>query len=101
VLTGGSSQLPGMKTVAAEVLKLPVRIAHPENVTGMAEVLKNPAYSTSVGLLKLGLIMDLEDDRRQSIRLGRNHAQGPGERVVGFFRGMFDRLLPGEETGEE
>jgi cell division protein FtsA len=101
VLTGGSSQLPGMKTVASEIVKLPVRIAHPENVTGMAEVLKNPAYSTSVGLLKLGLIMDLEDDRRQSIRQGRNHAQGPGERVFGFFRGMFDRLLPGEEEGEE
>jgi cell division protein FtsA len=101
VLTGGSSQLPGLKSVAGDVLKLPVRVAHPENITGMADALKNPAYSTSVGLLKLGLIMDLEDDRRQSIRQRRNHASGPGERVAKFFRGMVGRLLPGEEEGEE
>jgi cell division protein FtsA len=101
VLTGGSSQLPGMKTVAGEALKLPVRVAHPENVTGMSDVLKNPAYSTSVGLLKLGLIMDLEDDRRKSIRQGRSHADGLGERLMRFIRSLLGRLLPGDGETEE
>lgn len=96
VLTGGSSQLPGIKAVASDVLKLPVRVAHPENITGMADALQNPAYSTSVGLLKLGLIMDLEDDRRGSIRRKREY-KGIGERVSGFFSDIFGRLLPGEE----
>jgi cell division protein FtsA len=96
VLTGGSSQLPGVKTVASEVLKLPVRVAQPENLTGMAEALKNPAYSTSVGLLKLGLIMDLEDDRRTTLRHHRD-THGLGERMGGFVKGLFGRLLPGEE----
>lgn len=94
VLTGGSSLLPGVKTVAADVLQMPVRLAQPENVTGMAEALKNPAYSTSVGLLKLGLIMDLEDARREDLH--RSNSGGSG-RVQRLLRGVIERLLPREE----
>lgn len=100
VLTGGSSQLQGIKAVASDVLKLPVRVAQPENVTGMSDALKNPAYSTSVGLLKLGLIMDLEDDRRGSLRRKRDQ-KGAGGRVTGFFKDMFGRLLPGDEPNDD
>jgi cell division protein FtsA len=96
VLTGGSSLLPGIKTVAADILKMPVRVAQPENVTGMGDVLKNPAYSTSVGLLKLGLIMDLEDDRRAAIR---NQPNSHRRFSVGkLLKGMVERLLPDEES---
>lgn len=95
VLTGGSSLLPGIKTVAADVLKMPVRVAQPEHITGMAEALKNPSYSTSVGLLKLGLIMDLEDDRRKG--LGTNGSKSPRPDVGAFLRRALGRLLPGEE----
>lgn len=98
VLTGGSSLLPGIKVVAADVLRIPVRLGQPERVTGMSEALKSPAYSTSVGLLKLGLIMDIEDDRREALRRHSN-SHGSG-RVRGFFRGVIERLLPSEETGE-
>jgi cell division protein FtsA len=58
VITGGGAQLPGLKTIASEQLGLPVRIGKPERLTGIADTLKNPAYSTSVGLLRLGLEMD-------------------------------------------
>lgn len=64
VLTGGVAQLPGIKQVAADVLKMPVRVAQPERISGVADQLRNPSYSTSVGLLRLGLMMDQEDDRR-------------------------------------
>ncbi|MCD4687417.1 MAG: cell division protein FtsA, partial [Anaerolineae bacterium] len=100
VLTGGSSMLPGIKAVAQRVLKLPVRVAHPEHITGMADALKNPAYSTSVGLLKLGLIMDLEDDRRKTIRRQRGRGSsggGIGQKVSGFFTVVVERLLPRDE----
>ncbi|WP_119068275.1 cell division protein FtsA [Aggregatilinea lenta] len=95
VLTGGSSLLPGMRQVAAETLNVPVRIAQPDNITGMVEALKSPAYSTSVGLLKLGLIMDLEDERRRNL-----HKNGSREARVdfgGLLKRAFSRLLPGEE----
>ncbi len=58
VITGGSSQLPGYRDLASRILNVPVRLAHPEKLTGIADTLKNPSYSTSVGLLRLGLEMD-------------------------------------------
>ncbi len=103
VLTGGSAQLPGIKTVAADVLKLPVRVAQPEHLSGMADQLMHPSFSTSVGLLRLGLIMDQEDERRGSATYGVDSGRGNGSRsnngaaVRKLFRGFLDRLLPESE----
>ena len=58
VLTGGTSLLPGIRKLAADVLGLPVRIAQPENLVGLVDQLYSPAYSTSVGLLHWALLMD-------------------------------------------
>ncbi|GAB4530655.1 MAG: cell division protein FtsA [Anaerolineales bacterium] len=52
VLTGGGSLLPGMQKLAAQVLGMPVRVAQPENLTGMIDRLGSPEYATSVGLLR-------------------------------------------------
>jgi cell division protein FtsA len=51
VLTGGSSALPGIRSLASQVLGLPVRTAQPENLVGLVDQLNSPAYSTGVGLL--------------------------------------------------
>ena len=51
VLTGGVSDLPGVREVAREVLGLPVRVARPQRVTGMVDRIRKPAFATSVGLL--------------------------------------------------
>jgi cell division protein FtsA len=58
VLTGGSSALLGIREVAAQVLTVPVRIAKPENLVGMADRLNSPAFSTSVGLLRWAVMMN-------------------------------------------
>jgi cell division protein FtsA len=57
VLTGGSSLLPGMRTLASRVLGMPVRTAQPENLVGLADRLNSPAFSTSVGLLSWAVAM--------------------------------------------
>jgi len=57
VLTGGSSAIPGIRTIASQVLGLPVRIAQPENLVGMTDKLYSPAFSTSVGLLRWSMLM--------------------------------------------
>ncbi|UCE00101.1 MAG: cell division protein FtsA [Chloroflexota bacterium] len=57
VLTGGSSNLPGIRNVGSKVLGLPVRIGKPENLVGMTDNLYSPAFSTSVGLLKWQMLM--------------------------------------------
>lgn len=51
VLTGGSSNLPGLAELAAAVTHLPVRIGVPMNLYGVADSLYDPAYATSVGLV--------------------------------------------------
>jgi len=54
VLTGGSSNLNGISALGADILRLPVRVGAPNDVYGIADVLRNPAYATSVGLLLWG-----------------------------------------------
>ncbi|MHB8577586.1 MAG: cell division protein FtsA [Dehalococcoidia bacterium] len=51
VLTGGSANLPGIASLAADVLNMPVRIGSPIGLQGLIESISNPAYATSVGLL--------------------------------------------------
>jgi cell division protein FtsA len=58
VLTGGTSLLPGIRKLGAEVLNLPVRVAQPENLFGLVDQLYSPAFSTSVGLLNWALLME-------------------------------------------
>lgn len=54
VLTGGTSLMTGMVELAEEVFHMPVRIGVPKYVGGLAEVVKNPRFSTGVGLLLYG-----------------------------------------------
>ncbi len=61
VLTGGTSALPGIRQLASQVFGLPVRTAQPENLIGLVDQLKSPAYSTSVGLLHWAAALT-EDD---------------------------------------
>jgi len=58
VLTGGTSNLPGIRTLASDVMNMPARIAKPENLVGLVDQLHSPAYSTSVGLLYWAMMMN-------------------------------------------
>ncbi len=103
VLTGGSAQLPGIKTIAANILKMPVRVAQPEHLSGMADQLRSPSFSTSVGLLRLGLIMDQEDIRRGTVAARvTSHSSNSAKRRAGeqlgkALTGFLRRLLPEDE----
>lgn len=57
VLTGGTSQLPGIRAVASRVLNVPVRVAQPQNLVGMIDQIQSPAFSTSVGLINWAIMM--------------------------------------------
>jgi cell division protein FtsA len=55
VLTGGCSKMEGVIELAEEVFHVPVRIGVPTQVSGLVDVVRNPIYSTGVGLLLYGL----------------------------------------------
>jgi cell division protein FtsA len=78
VLTGGSSKMEGVIDLAEEVFHMPVRLGVPQNVSGLADVVRNPIYSTGVGLLLYG--------REQK------YAKRPAMRAPGGERGMWDRM---------
>ncbi|BCX88015.1 cell division protein FtsA [Methylomarinovum tepidoasis] len=54
VLTGGSAKLAGLVELAEEIFHMPVRLGMPRHVTGLTDVIRNPAYATGVGLLLFG-----------------------------------------------
>ncbi len=54
VLTGGSAKMEGAVELAEEIFHMPVRLASPQTVSGLTEMVKNPIYATGVGLLKYG-----------------------------------------------
>jgi len=54
VLTGGTSKMEGVVELAEEIFHVPVRLAKPLGVEGLRDVVDNPIYATSVGLLIYG-----------------------------------------------
>jgi cell division protein FtsA len=51
VLTGGGSQIPGVRDLGQVVLDKQVRLGRPIRVTGLAEAVGGPAFATTAGLL--------------------------------------------------
>jgi cell division protein FtsA len=55
VLTGGTSKMEGVVELAEEIFHMPVRVGYPQTVQGLNDIVRNPVYSTSVGLLQYGV----------------------------------------------
>ena len=51
VLTGGASQLPGVRELAQHILGRPVRYGAPRPLPGMEDFANLPAFSTALGLI--------------------------------------------------
>ena len=52
VLTGGTSKMEGVIELAEEIFHMPVRLGVPHDIEGLSDVVRNPIYATSVGLLQ-------------------------------------------------
>lgn len=107
VLTGGTSRMEGVTDLAEEIFRMPVRVACPQNVRGLADVVRNPIYSTGVGLLQYGMkhsmpaygtetFDDVLPRREDSARRKRARPSLTGEglsstieRIRGWFKGNF------------
>jgi cell division protein FtsA len=93
VLTGGTSALPGIRQLASQVLKMPVRTAAPDKLVGLVDQLKGPAYSTGVGLLHWAAALaeaDLPASHGNKGRTGKREIPVNLDPVKDWFK----RLLP-------
>jgi len=70
VFTGGTSKMEGVVELAEEIFHMPVRIGMPSEVSGLVDIVRNPTYSTGVGLLLYGL-------KHAQEREGREPAKAP------------------------
>ncbi len=87
VLTGGTSKMEGVVELAEEIFHMPVRVGFPQTVHGLTDIVRNPIYSTGVGLLQYGAA-------RQDDSVPRPAARGPvqpglWERFRGWLQNNF------------
>ncbi len=99
VLTGGCSLLKGVDELAQEVFGMPVKIGIPASVTytGLAPEIKNPIYSTSVGLAMFGLrdIDEANDNNNQRIQQipSQSHILSTEQNNSGSIFGKIKNIL--------
>jgi cell division protein FtsA len=86
VITGGSSTMEGVVELAEEIFHMPVRLACPQAVSGMTEVVNNPIYATGVGLLIHGF---RQMDLGRVPALKGEDAPTLFERMKAWFTGHF------------
>lgn len=84
VLTGGTAKMEGAVELAEEVFHVPVRLAYPQNVSGLSDVVSNPIHATGVGLLQYGL-KQLQGGKQPATRV-RKQAQVPKDSAWTRFR---------------
>src|SRR5881394_906297 len=86
VLTGGSAKMEGAIELAEEVFHVPVRLGVPQSVRGLTDVVRNPIFSTGVGLLLYARDNVLPVHRGRSF--GGN-GKSVLERMRSWFQGNF------------
>jgi cell division protein FtsA len=91
VLTGGTSLLPGIRDVGADVLQLRMRCAQPDGLRGLVDQLRSPAFSTSLGLLHWARLQDEQAALDGRKRVGLTWPRFDLNRAAEVLR----RLLPG------
>lgn len=70
VLTGGTSKMEGVVELAEEIFHMPVRVGYPQTVRGLNDIVRNPIYATSVGLLQYGIVHRPESGPGTSAKSG-------------------------------
>ncbi len=68
VLTGGASQLIGVRELATRVLGKQVRLSKPRVLSGLADAVSGPAFSNSIGMLEYARRRTLEHQSALSSR---------------------------------
>jgi cell division protein FtsA len=86
VLTGGSARMEGAIDLAEEIFHVPVRLGVPQHVRGLADVVRNPIYSTAVGLLQYARENAPQPSAGPALGAGVNSVL---TRMKSWFRGNF------------
>jgi cell division protein FtsA len=86
VLTGGASAMAGMVQAAEAIFELPVRLGTPQHISGLADLVHNPTYTTGVGLALYGRDRLLAGE---SIRSNQGGVSGLWQRLSLWWQNFF------------
>ena len=89
VLTGGTAKMEGVIELAEDVFHMPVRLGIPQNVEGLADVVRNPIYATGVGLLQYALHSSQDTGEGTFAKGGRRQQESFLERMKQWVQGNF------------
>ena len=81
VITGGGSGLPGIKSLASEILQKQVRIAKPKNISEVSGHYNPYLYSTALGMIKA-----------KSLQYQQNYFKSDRYESNGWLKNMFSWL---------
>lgn len=87
ILTGGASQLTGMREVAVRVFDRPVRLGRPRRVPHLADAASGPAFCTAAGILHRAAF-----GPREAINTNRSPAGGRRSTAADLDAGPIGRL---------
>jgi cell division protein FtsA len=85
VVTGGGARMEGVIELAEEIFQMPVRLGIPREITGLVDGLRNPIYSTAVGLLHYGY----QHQKHQQAGTTQLGFKGLLGRMKSWFQGNF------------
>lgn len=89
VLTGGTSQLPGVADLAERIVGYKVRIGRPIGASGLPDSGRGPAFATTVGLLVYPQLAGIERHERSGRRIAMAGEEGYLARVGNWIRDSF------------
>jgi cell division protein FtsA len=84
IFTGGGAKLEGLIEYSKENLRLPAQIGYPiMEISGMVDKLDDPVYTTSVGLMLMGLE---ESSFKKTSTFNVPHLDGVSDKIKSFFK---------------
>ena len=96
VITGGGSQLAGIRQLSEYMIGMDARIGYPNEHLGKSkiELVKSPMYATSVGLVLSGFkALDDRENFYNERRPQANNQQAKKEKKAGGGGGIFQNIL--------
>ncbi|MEO6729014.1 MAG: cell division protein FtsA [Candidatus Dojkabacteria bacterium] len=98
VITGGSSQIPGLAAMAKKAFGVPARIGSPKGLEGLVEGLSTPAFSAGQGLILYALNDEVARGDSSRYSTGgtstKKRTSSPGTGILGRLSGIFRTLAP-------
>lgn len=86
VLTGGTANLFGIDNLTRQFLGIPVRIGRPRSIRGLTDTVSDPAFATSVGLLRWGLRVTEVEATQAAGKRGKGGGGDLAKRLLGWAR---------------